>query len=283
MDITLQQRGSHPSREQIDVLLEYLEKNTNLVKGFPRLGSAREVSKIQWENLALRLNALNGCCKSCKQWIKYWSDKKSFVKKKVAMVQKYKLSGGVGVAEVELSEVDEKILKLMEAEGILTEGTPRQLQPNEPQLANDTTLKQTLAETSYAIKPSYLVSAVSWPITNHEPTVSANRRLESPSPEGAHPSPTPSVIGSRRRLRRKRDTVLLRGPQVKLLAERLIKVEELRTDLERRKTETFERMVTMVDRLLESERDYRTATTQALLSIGEGLKMIAEVLTMDKK
>ncbi|RVE47301.1 hypothetical protein evm_008038 [Chilo suppressalis] len=70
MDITLQQRGSHPSREQIDVLLEYLEKNTNLVKGFPRLGSAREVSKIQWENLALRLNALNGCCKSCKQWIK---------------------------------------------------------------------------------------------------------------------------------------------------------------------------------------------------------------------
>ncbi|XP_045778553.1 uncharacterized protein LOC123876365 isoform X1 [Maniola jurtina] len=64
------ERASHPSRAQIESLLEYLQRNPSLAKGFSKVPSARNATRRSWEALALQLNSLGGCVKTSKQWIK---------------------------------------------------------------------------------------------------------------------------------------------------------------------------------------------------------------------
>ncbi|XP_045776965.1 uncharacterized protein LOC123875261 [Maniola jurtina] len=66
------ERASHPSRAQIESLLEYLQRNPSLAKGFSKVPSARDATRRSWEALALQLNSLGGCVKTSKQWIKVW-------------------------------------------------------------------------------------------------------------------------------------------------------------------------------------------------------------------
>lgn len=64
------ERSSHPSRAQIDALLELLERNPSLAKGFSKVPSARDAARKQWERLAVRLNSIGGSVKTWKQWTK---------------------------------------------------------------------------------------------------------------------------------------------------------------------------------------------------------------------
>ncbi|CAG4969763.1 unnamed protein product [Colias eurytheme] len=74
-------RSSHPSSAQVETLIEFMERNPGMAKGFLRTQNARERSRRQWEELAVRLNSIGGTIKTYKQWTKYWSDKKSAIKK----------------------------------------------------------------------------------------------------------------------------------------------------------------------------------------------------------
>ncbi|CAK1591806.1 unnamed protein product [Parnassius mnemosyne] len=69
-----------------------------------------------WEKIALKLNSLGGCVKTSKQWMKYWADKKSAVKKKGALRFRTKNKTGGGAEVVELSGVEERILTLLGGE-----------------------------------------------------------------------------------------------------------------------------------------------------------------------
>ncbi|KAL0810555.1 hypothetical protein ABMA28_010675 [Loxostege sticticalis] len=107
-----------------------MERNPGLAKGFLRTQNARERSRRQWEELAVRLNSLGGTIKNYKQWTKYWSDKKSAIKKKVAARSAARRRTGGGVEDVvELSELEERIVALCGGEGFSTGDTHLGIQP----------------------------------------------------------------------------------------------------------------------------------------------------------
>ncbi|CAG4945943.1 unnamed protein product [Parnassius apollo] len=110
------ERASHPSRAQISTLLDFFKKHPSLSKGFSRVPSARDAARKMWEKITLQLNSLEGCVKSTKQWIKYWADKKSAVKKKAALRFRAKNKTGGRAEVVELTDLEERILTLMGGE-----------------------------------------------------------------------------------------------------------------------------------------------------------------------
>ncbi|XP_069364388.1 uncharacterized protein [Maniola hyperantus] len=118
--VFITERASHPSRAQIESLLEYLERNPSLAKGFSKVPCARDAARRSWEALALQLNSLGGCVKTSKQWIKYWADKKSAVKKKGALRYRARNKTGGEAEAVELNELEEKILLIMGGESFAT-------------------------------------------------------------------------------------------------------------------------------------------------------------------
>ncbi|KAL4721258.1 hypothetical protein ACJJTC_000225 [Scirpophaga incertulas] len=63
-------RSSHPSSAQVETLVEFMERNPSLAKGFLRSQNARERGRRQWEEIAVRLNSLGGTIKTYKQWTK---------------------------------------------------------------------------------------------------------------------------------------------------------------------------------------------------------------------
>ncbi|KAL4720656.1 hypothetical protein ACJJTC_018851 [Scirpophaga incertulas] len=63
-------RTSHPSSAQVETLVEFMERNPSLAKGFLRTQNARERGRRQWEEIAVRLNSLGGTIKTYKQWTK---------------------------------------------------------------------------------------------------------------------------------------------------------------------------------------------------------------------
>ncbi|KAJ8704227.1 hypothetical protein PYW08_012951 [Mythimna loreyi] len=123
-------RSSHPSSAQVETLVEFMERNPGMAKGFLRTQNARERSRRQWEELAVRLNSIGGTIKTYKQWTKYWSDKKSAIKKKVAARSAARRRTGGGVEdEVELSELEERVVALCGGESFSTGDAHLGIQP----------------------------------------------------------------------------------------------------------------------------------------------------------
>ncbi|KAJ8725933.1 hypothetical protein PYW08_004116 [Mythimna loreyi] len=107
-----------------------MERNPGMAKGFLRTQNARERSRRQWEELAVRLNSIGGTIKTYKQWTKYWSDKKSAIKKKVAAHSAARRRTGGGVEdEVELSELEERVVALCGGESFSTGDAHLGIQP----------------------------------------------------------------------------------------------------------------------------------------------------------
>lgn len=64
------ERSSHPSRAQIDALIEFLEQNQSPAKGFSKVPSAKDAARRKWEQLSVKLNSMGGSIKTWKQWTK---------------------------------------------------------------------------------------------------------------------------------------------------------------------------------------------------------------------
>ncbi|RVE44230.1 hypothetical protein evm_011129 [Chilo suppressalis] len=111
-------RSSHPSIAQLGTLVEFLEANRDLAKGFSKNLSAKIRAQQKWEGITFKLNSMGGTIKNSKKWIKYWSDKKSSVKKKVALRNAARRRTGGGIENVpEITEIEERILILMGGDG----------------------------------------------------------------------------------------------------------------------------------------------------------------------
>ncbi|KAJ8703983.1 hypothetical protein PYW07_013277 [Mythimna separata] len=134
MNLIIETRSSHPSSAQVETLVEFMERNPGMAKGFLRTQSARERSRRKWEELALRLNSMGGTIKTYKQWTKYWSDKKSAIKKKVAAraAARHRTDGGLEDELLELSEVEERIVALCCGENLSTGDAHLGIQPLPP-------------------------------------------------------------------------------------------------------------------------------------------------------
>ncbi|KAL0830010.1 hypothetical protein ABMA28_003468 [Loxostege sticticalis] len=119
-----------PTAEQIEMLLNFLQEHQDLARGHLRDASGRaQRSRRQWEELAVRLNSLGGTIKNYKQWTKYWSDKKSAIKKVAARSAARRRTGGGVEDVVELSELEERIVALCGGEGFSTGDTHLGIQP----------------------------------------------------------------------------------------------------------------------------------------------------------
>ncbi|XP_062531791.1 uncharacterized protein LOC101741630 isoform X11 [Bombyx mori] len=118
-------RSMHPSPDQVYTLLEVMEINPLLAKGHVKSVMARQTATRHWHHLAIKLNNMGGATKTGKQWAKYWSDKKSAVKKK-AIVRLTAIKQGSDSEQIlELSDVEERIITLMGGEKFVVPETPK--------------------------------------------------------------------------------------------------------------------------------------------------------------
>ncbi|KAJ8727869.1 hypothetical protein PYW08_016254 [Mythimna loreyi] len=103
-------RSSHPSSAQVETLVEFMERNPGMAKGFLRTQNARERSRRQWEELAVRLNSIHTPSKH------------------INSGQRRRTGGGVE-DEVELSELEERVVALCGGESFSTGDAHLGIQP----------------------------------------------------------------------------------------------------------------------------------------------------------
>ncbi|XP_069364176.1 uncharacterized protein [Maniola hyperantus] len=260
------ERASHPSRAQIESLLEFLQRNPSLAKGFSKVPSARVASRRSWEALALQLNNLGGCVKTSKQWIKTSASTSQTVEQ----------------ASEELS-ISLLGSQLLEIDAPLPQTGDHQFHRSTQSTLSDIVICTRNQSTVTPSPPHTPPAGISGP-----PPLPTT-----PSGSGAHPSrrtlnaqhwllgspaqnqpPSPLTTPSNRHGRQRRQTVApptQRLSQFSRMTERFLAIEEQRIEVDRRNSLLFEAIVNHA-----RERD--TATSQALQAIGEGLKLLAENL-----
>ncbi|XP_039751916.1 uncharacterized protein LOC120627866 [Pararge aegeria] len=81
-------RSYVPTQEQIEVLVDFIEKRRWLATGHARTTHARQRTRTAWQDIAQKLNRVEcGCRKTWQQWAKYWKDKKGAIKRKVIQMR----------------------------------------------------------------------------------------------------------------------------------------------------------------------------------------------------
>ncbi|VEN46533.1 unnamed protein product [Callosobruchus maculatus] len=103
------------SNSQINELLDILMGNPSLVRG--GAGRSKETIDRKWQDIADRLNAHgNGSTKSGRRWKRYWQDLKHKVKGR-AIQRQVDATGGDPPTQVEVSDLDQKVLAILEEAG----------------------------------------------------------------------------------------------------------------------------------------------------------------------
>ncbi|CAH1102118.1 unnamed protein product [Psylliodes chrysocephalus] len=99
----------HP--KQLEVLIDFLEKNRDIVSGRAGGPNARNILKEKWQNIADVLNSLGYGSKTADKWLKTWTDMKYNLKKKASDIKKdqSKTGGGLGSTKI-LTPFEERAL-----------------------------------------------------------------------------------------------------------------------------------------------------------------------------
>ncbi|CAH2100315.1 unnamed protein product [Euphydryas editha] len=108
-------RSKRVSYEQLKLLWEFLNSNSDIVNSYNRSLQEKDNSKRKWREIAEILNSQGcGAHKDWKGWTKYWVDYKAKLKMKVAAVtSSHARIGGGPSSEKSLSEMDKKFLQLL--------------------------------------------------------------------------------------------------------------------------------------------------------------------------
>uniref|UniRef100_A0A2H1V4I2 SFRICE_009900 n=1 Tax=Spodoptera frugiperda TaxID=7108 RepID=A0A2H1V4I2_SPOFR len=75
--------ASRPSLEQVQAIVDFMEKHPALGLGQLRGFEGRDEGKKLWLKLTRLVNSLSGPTRPVKSWVKFWADKKSTVRSKV--------------------------------------------------------------------------------------------------------------------------------------------------------------------------------------------------------
>ncbi|XP_045771247.1 uncharacterized protein LOC123871454 isoform X1 [Maniola jurtina] len=110
-------RSYVPTHEQIEILVDFIERKRWLATGHARTTHARQRTRTAWQDVAQKLNKVDcGCRKTWQQWAKYWKDKKGAIKRKVALMRANNKTqtGDDGEEEViTLSSMEKRMVALL--------------------------------------------------------------------------------------------------------------------------------------------------------------------------
>ncbi|XP_035449896.2 uncharacterized protein LOC118275882 isoform X1 [Spodoptera frugiperda] len=284
------ERASHPSGAQVDALINWLERKPSLAKGFAKTPSGRLAASREWDRITLRLNSMGKTQKTKKQWIKYWADKKSGVKKKATALAAFASNTGSVKHESDmpsqLTNIEERILVLMGGEGFVS-GNPFQYIQNDysGDCLSPAATEAEVTTTADPIRPNNDSFTINIRIPQQTAAVKKEQESEgssspteqplSPSPQTTRPSLSrlTSPTLSRRRILQG----IRRRTQVSPSSQRrnsLLDMTDKFLQIEHRRLEIDNRIVTVMER--NSERDH--LLVEATKSMGEGLKAMAEGL-----
>ncbi|XP_069356896.1 uncharacterized protein [Maniola hyperantus] len=108
-----------PTHEQIEILVDFIERRRWLATGHARTTQARHRTRTAWQDIAQKLNRVEcGCRKTWQQWAKYWKDKKGAIKRKVIQMRNNNKTqtGDDGEEEViTLSTMEKRMVALLGA------------------------------------------------------------------------------------------------------------------------------------------------------------------------
>ncbi|XP_050352031.1 uncharacterized protein LOC126774512 isoform X1 [Nymphalis io] len=295
------ERVSHPSSTQVEALVTFLEERPSLAKGFLRNPNARARALKEWDKITTLLNnTIGGSIKSSKKWIKYWSDKKSAVKRKAVARNAARLRTGGAAEDIpELSEIEERILALMSAPGFANgdEHLPLQVFDEPIQLFSASHHSEKIVDQPGSSAPYINVNAL--PLDNMNvgtyvnPNITVNQypRQRELTPE--HPRQagdattvrdgdnTSATLTSRRRTFRsiRRSPPSQRHSQFNSMADKFLKLEDQRIAHEGRVVKVMEEMARTHNVLAEgvkAQAEAHIALGEGLKALGEGLKALAE-------
>ncbi|XP_049866808.1 uncharacterized protein LOC126367356 isoform X2 [Pectinophora gossypiella] len=117
--MNVSERSSHPSSAQIEAMIDFLERNPDLAKGFSKTLNARERSRRHWEVLSERLNSMGGTIKTYKQWTKQ-SDSTQLVPPASSLIQ------SSGHSEVSNVPQLENLQEVIQPDVVLAPETPEE-------------------------------------------------------------------------------------------------------------------------------------------------------------
>ncbi|XP_075162764.1 uncharacterized protein LOC142235395 [Haematobia irritans] len=101
----------HKSQQQEDIFLEFMEKNSDIAKGFVK--SDRVVADKKWQDLTVSLNSVGPPIKDIAGWKKVWSDWKISIRKKLSHNKREtKATGGGPYNQLVLSAAEERISQI---------------------------------------------------------------------------------------------------------------------------------------------------------------------------
>ncbi|XP_023948623.2 uncharacterized protein LOC112053448 isoform X1 [Bicyclus anynana] len=109
-------RSYVPTQEQIEILVDFIERRRWLATGHARTTHARQRTRTAWQDIAQKLNRVEcGCRKTWQQWAKYWKDKKGAIKRKVMQMRTNRTQTGDDGSEevIALSTTEKRMVALI--------------------------------------------------------------------------------------------------------------------------------------------------------------------------
>ncbi|CAK1547960.1 unnamed protein product [Leptosia nina] len=225
------------SIRQLELLIEFLEKHTDLARGRLKSKEGHAVSNRLWAECAENLNAeIDGDERSPKQWTKWYTDYKCRLINRFRKLKTYQTGTGGGPATVDqLSPLEDRLVSLLEArrEAVGLDGTPQSVvQINPVPLECKRSLELSQVTTDQLHDDHHILNMVICE--------------EQVNNEGSQeePNQAPSLPRSRRkRTRHNRDTI---PTELESSRNSLEKIEESRIEVERMVASAYNKMADAV-------------------------------------
>ncbi|XP_060810125.1 uncharacterized protein LOC132904224 [Amyelois transitella] len=113
--------ANRPTQNQMAALVEFLERNPGIARGLLRTQQAKQETRKKWQEFAESTNALGGIIKDGQAWAKYWTEKKSALKKICQQrAQSMRRTGGGVDVVPELSLLELRLVAVMGGDSFAT-------------------------------------------------------------------------------------------------------------------------------------------------------------------
>ncbi|CAH1634788.1 unnamed protein product [Spodoptera littoralis] len=257
--------SNRPSTLQLETLVEFLEQNPGIARGFLRTSLGKQESKQKWAEIAVTLNALGGVIKDGPGWSKYWAEKKCSLKKLCSQyAASIRRTGGGEGERCSLSQLDKRLVAVMGGTSFASGDSELAVNPF-PQMHSSVVESES---TSTILEFSEMdVEIISVPPPNLA-TSGTSRAETAAAPDAVPPQTSTNTNTSRRRSRR------LLSRTIDTEMDRMARIEERRVEAERLSAEALSDTSRRLERLADAAEQIAVAIT----GVANALQQIANNL-----